>query len=220
MLTFQTHIIRSNRKTVAMQIDTHGMVVIKAPLRFPPKNIQRFIQQNKDWIQKRLVKIQQHPQTKREYKHGETFLYLGKEHIIEVGEHKSISVKDEKILFPHFLAFRMQKEMESWYIQQAKNLISTQLEYYAKQMNLSYTSVTFSDTKSSWGSCSHDNALQFNWRLIMTPLLVINYVIIHELTHTIEKNHSFFFWTKVRSVNPSYKQQIKWLKTHGNTLVV
>ncbi len=75
-------------------------------------------------------------------------------------------------------------------------------------------------TKSQWGSCTHDNKLQFSWRLIMTPITVLNYVVIHELAHTTQKNHSRAFWDVVRRHCPSYNRQRKWLKEHGNSLVV
>lgn len=149
-----------------------------------------------------------------------TFLYLGKEYTLHTGNHTSISLHEDRLLFPHVLQFRLEKEITTWYIQQARSVISNQVEYYSKHMNTIYASLKFSDTISQWGSCSRDNNLQFNWRLIMAPLLVLNYVIIHELTHTLEKNHSSNFWSKVRLHNPSYKQQIKWLQTHGNSLKI
>ena len=101
---------------------------------------------------------------------------------------------------------------------QGKNILSEQVKSYALQMKAEYKEITFSDTKSQWGRCTHDNRLQFSWRLVMAPMLVINYVIIHELSHTFEKNHTQMFWMKVRNFNPSYRQQIKWLKEHGASL--
>ncbi|SRR5258708_5002117 len=147
-------------------------------------------------------------------------LYLGKQHMVQIGNYPVISVLDDKLLFPQFLHFRMQKELLAWYIQQAREVITRQIELNAAQMKANYTSITFSDTKSRWGACSHENALQFNWRLIMAPLLVLNYVVVHELAHTQEKNHSMHFWHRVSVMNPSYRQQRKWLKQYGHTLIV
>ena len=131
-----------------------------------------------------------------------------------------IEIAEGKLFYPQAIKFRIKKEIEQWYIAQAKEIITREVKRYAKEMNTTYTDLTFSDTKSQWGRCTHDNRLQFSWRLVMTPLLVLRYVVVHELAHTFEKNHSYLFWSKVRSVNPSYKQQIKWLKENGNTLVV
>jgi predicted metal-dependent hydrolase len=129
-------------------------------------------------------------------------------------------MQGDMILFPKAAVFRVQKELTAWYIRQAREIISQQVEFYAKRMNASYTDLTFSDTKSQWGRCTHENKLQFSWRLVMAPLLVINYVVVHELVHTIEKNHSRSFWSKVRFHNPSYRQQIKWLAANGHALKV
>lgn len=149
-----------------------------------------------------------------------TFLYLGKECTLQTGNYQGIVLQEERLLFPHVLQFRLEQELTTWYVQQARKVISNQVIFYAKQMKTTYASLKFSDTKSQWGSCSHDNNLQFSWRLIMAPLLVLNYVVIHELTHTMEKNHSANFWSKVRFHNPSYRQQITWLQKHGNSLKI
>lgn len=146
------------------------------------------------------------------------FLYLGKEYILHIGNHTKIALYENRLLFPQVLLFRLEKEITTWYLQQARKVIGNQVTFYAKEMKTTYASLKFSDTTSQWGSCSRDNNLQFSWRLIMAPLLVLNYVVIHELTHTLEKNHSSNFWSKVRFHNPSYKQQIKWLQKYGNSL--
>lgn len=180
--------------------------------------IDRFIQKNQDWIKRKteLVKTKKIPT--KSYQEGEEFLYLGKKYLLKIGNYKSMQFHEGFLYLPSFLVFRAKKEIETWYITQAKKLIKTQLDYYAREMKTSYRGLMFSDTNSKWGSCTHDNRLQFNWRLVMAPLLVINYVIIHELAHTFEKNHSRSFWSKVRLYNPSYKQQIKWLKLNAHLL--
>jgi len=149
---------------------------------------------------------------------GKKLLYLGKGYILHIGNHASIALQQDQLLFPQALLFRLEKEISTWYLQQYRKVIRSQVAYYAQLMKTSYISLKFSDTRSQWGSCSSDNNLQFSWRLIMAPLLVLNYVVIHELAHTIEKNHSANFWSKVRLHTPSYRQQIKWLQKHGDTL--
>lgn len=212
-------ITRSMRRTLSLHILPDASLEIKAPFFVSKSQIDTFIEDHKLWIDKRRNVLKQKVAAQKTYTHGETFLYLGKEYALEIGNYTSIKIHGEKLLFPKALSFRAKKEMETWYIAQAKEIITAQTEKFAKEMHTSYKKIVFSDTKSQWGSCTRDNRLQFSWRLIMTPLLVLNYVVIHELAHTIEKNHSFLFWSKVRAVNPSYKQQIKWLKQHGNTLV-
>ncbi len=215
MPTFNSKIIRSNRKTVSLRILSDASLLIKAPFRVSNKDIDEFIQKNLPWIQKQTSLKRQRKIDKEE---KQELLFLGKPHKLEFGNYTSIRAHEDKILFPQALQFRMQKELTSWFIHQAQEIITKQVEWYALQMNVSYASISFSDTISRWGSCSHDNHLQFNWHLVQAPLLVINYVVVHELAHTQQKDHSAGFWSRVRLFSPSYRQQREWLKTHGSTL--
>lgn len=204
-------IIRANRRTISLHIESDGSVLVKAPRLMFEWQIKNFIKEHKDWVDKHVHRRSAVMQLKVE---GE-YLFLGKKLSLEVGDYLEIEIKKDKLLFPKALLFRKEKELSNWYIRQAREIISRQTKLYAEKMKTSFKEITFSDTKSQWGRCTHDNRLQFNWRLVMAPLLVINYVVIHELSHTMEKNHTQMFWMKVRSQNPSYRQQIKWLKDHG-----
>jgi len=218
---FETKIIRSKRRTLGLQVLPDKTVLIKVPLRISVKDITRFIDEHTGWIEKQLCHIATLPvNSKKKYKNGENFFYLGTLHTLEVGDFTEIMAKDNKILFPEFLKFRIEKELTSWYIKQAKALITEQVEWNATQMKTPYQSISFADTKSRWGACTHDNRLQFNWRLVMAPFLVIRYVVIHELVHTVEKNHSADFWSRVKVCSPSHKLQRKWLKEHGELLKI
>ena len=206
---------RSNRRTVALHIQPDATVLVKAPNRMPQRQIDSFIEEHKEWIAKRLAVVEERLKHRR---NEDEYFFLGKTLKLTPGNYKEIAVKEDKLLFPVALMFRKEKELTAWYRKQAKNIISEQVKSYALQMKAEYKEITFSDTKSQWGRCTHDNRLQFSWRLVMAPMLVINYVIIHELSHTFEKNHTQMFWMKVRNFNPSYRQQIKWLKEHGASL--
>lgn len=212
-------IIRSNRKTLSLQVLPDKQIIVKAPQFISLTDINKFIDKHTDWIDKNLLKVQARKiPSKKQYLDGEEFLYLGKVYKLKIGNCKEIMLKDDNLIYPSFLKFRIQKELNNWFMKRSKEFIHKQLEFYAGQMTTSYKSVMFSDTRSKWGSCTHDNRLQFNWRLIFAPTLALNYVVVHELAHTLEKNHSRAFWSKVRLYNPSYKQQIKWFKNHGDKL--
>lgn len=214
-----TKIVRSNRRTLSMQVLPDQSILVKAPNIISLTEINKFIEKNTFWIEKRLSELQKKGvPKKKQYHQGEEFLYLGESYSLKIGSFKEISLDGEFLLLPNFLSFRAEKEIKNWYLKKAKEVILTQLEFYSKQMGVSYKEVRFSDTRSKWGSCTHDNRLQFNWRLIFAPLLALNYVIVHELAHTVEKNHSRSFWSKVRLYNPSYRQQIKWFKQNGERL--
>ena len=213
-------IIRSNRASISLQVDDNGELIVKAPRLMPKFLINKFINEKSEWIKKALSKVNKIKNTKKNYKEGETFLFLGKEYSLHLGNYSEIFLDNNNLNFPKVLFFRIEKELRSWYIKNAKEKINQRLKLHAVKMNRNYTEVFFSDTKSKWGTCFHDNSLQFNWRLIMAPIVVIDYVIIHELTHTKEKNHSIKFWNNVKLFTPAYKQHRKWLKDNGRTLVI
>lgn len=214
-------IIRSKRKSITLQVTSEGTLILKVPLHVSKKYIDSFIVEKKAWIKQKTQELYSRNATsEKKYIKGEEFLYIGKRYILDIGQYKALTIEENYLHFPNFLQFRIQKEIASWYVQQAKEIITKRVQFYASQMRAEYALITFSDTKSRWGSCSHDNKLQFNWRLIMAPLAVIDYVVVHELSHTFEKNHTWMFWSKVRFVLPAYKQRRKWLLTFGNSLHV
>lgn len=213
-------ITRSRRRSIAIMVHKDGTVEVRAPKLVPNFVINAFIKSKSEWIKERKAFVLKNKVAPKKFANGERFVFLGREYSLEVGNYTQIELKDDKILFPVALQSKGKVLLEKWYIKQAKLLIKSQLDYYSKKMKLPYKSVMFSDTSSKWGSCTHDNRLQFNWRLIMAPVLVLRYVIIHELTHTIHKNHSKSFWGRVSEENPSFKQQIKWLKSEGHKLRV
>lgn len=209
-------IVRSHRRSLALQIERDGTVIVKAPHLIPKRFIDQFVLEHQGWIDKHSQKIV----TARSNRSENEYLYLGNKLIFTPGNYTEITVKGDKLLFPQSLLFRKNKELTNWYIREARRVITQQVEKYAGIMKTEYKEITFSDTRSQWGRCTSDNRLQFSWRLIMSPLLVLNYVVIHELAHTMEKNHSQLFWMKVRNSNPSYRQQIKWLKDNGASLTI
>ena len=94
------------------------------------------------------------------------------------------------------------------------------VDYFSKRMQTTYKHVSVADTKSRWGACTSDNRLQFNWRLIMTPPAVLDSVVVHELAHTIVKNHSKSFWSHVLHVMPGYKAHRAWINHNGAKLII
>jgi hypothetical protein len=214
-------ITRSNRHSISIQVLPGGKVRVKAPYYVPEFMVRRYIKQKWEWIDKQIQK-QKHiaSEVRRTYTEGELYYYLGKPYALTFANVSEISFQEGHLLYPRTLVFRIQTEVGNWYIREAKRIITTCLHEQSARMNVSYTSVRFSDTSSKWGSCSPDDRLQFNWRLVMAPMLVIRYVVVHELAHTKEKNHGTAFWKLVASVTPSYKQQRKWLKEQGDMLVV
>lgn len=111
-----------------------------------------------------------------------------------------------------------EKRLEAPYRQAAKEYIPKRVRFYADILQVDYGKITIRDQKTRWGSCSSSGNLNFNWRLILAPPKVLDYVVIHELCHRKEMNHSTRFWQYVESIMPDYKEQRKWLKDNGSSL--
>lgn len=220
MIIPQPQIVRSRRSSISLHITPSGKLIVKAPYLIPHFVIQQFVDSKKDWIQKSLGKIEARQPKHKTYQEDEEFLFLGKVYKLRFYSGITIVPKGDYLYFPKALVFRIKKELESWYQKQAREIITQRVVYHAKKMNASYKDIFFSDTSSKWGTCFADNRLQFNWRLVMTPLLVLDYVVIHELTHTTEKHHQDSFWRKVRLCTPAYKQHRKWLEDNAHVLQI
>jgi predicted metal-dependent hydrolase len=219
-MTNQIKIERSRRRSLTLSITPDRTILVKAPLLTPQFIIDQFVAKHTDWIEKRLTTLANAPiRGGRKYVDGETLQFLGKSYTIQTGPYTAITFSGDKLFFPKALQFRAEKELHTWYKKMAEAFITKQVEKFAAEMETTFVEITYSDTRSKWGHCTHDNRLQFNWRLVMAPTLVVHYVIVHELAHTTEKNHSRAFWRRVGKYNPSYRQSRKWLRDHGHELV-
>ena len=168
-------LIRSNRKTMTIQIKADGSVIVRVPQRISLVRVKRFVEEHREWIEKQLEKVSKTQQ-----------------------EHYSIS----------------EKEREKG-IALAKVLIPYRVAYFAKIMNFTYSRITIREQKTRWGSCSSAGGLNFNWKLVLMPEEVLDYVVVHELAHRKEMNHSAAFWNEVAKIMPDYKLYRKWLKEQG-----
>ena len=108
--------------------------------------------------------------------------------------------------------------LAAWYKNQARLILTERTDHFAQQFGLKYRSIRITSARTRWGSCSQLNALSFTWRLVMTPIEIVDYIVVHELAHVVEKNHSRAFWSQVERMLPDYRIRRKWLKTNGRLL--
>jgi len=194
-------------------------------------DIEEFIRKNSNWILKHHSRIEQAKEEtpQRVYKSGELFPFLGEQRRLDIEnkprgklttillDNDAIHVRvgtDGKSNDPAFI----RAALESWYRAQAKAYIGLRVAELAKQFGFEYERVTIKGQSTRWGSCSTKSNLNFNWRLMMTPPAAIDYVIIHELCHLREMNHSKKFWKLVARYCPDYKTWVKWFKLNGTNL--
>ena len=106
--------------------------------------------------------------------------------------------------------------LERWYREQARKRIGRRVMYFARQMGVTYGRISIRAARTRWGSCSADGNLNFHWKLVLMPPEILDYVVVHELAHRKEMNHSQRFWAEVERILPDYKARRKWLKEFGS----
>ncbi len=229
-IDFPFQIVRSKRrKTLTIQVMGDNVKVL-APKQAAEQRILDVIRQKQVWIKDKLrLHAKFAPAKPKEYINGENFSYLGKDYKLKLMSQgpQEVQLQDgylqlglkkglSDIQKPEYI----RKQLLSWYRQNAKECLLEKTEYYAKILNVQPKSVSVHQYKGRWGSCSQDKDIKYNWRIIIAPHPIVDYVVAHELCHILEPNHSPAFWKCVEGVLVDYRERKKWLKLHGLYLVV
>ncbi len=109
----------------------------------------------------------------------------------------------------------IRKLIRAWYCASAGKILAERIAFYSSSLAVNPRRVAVKEHRRQWGSCSRKGNLNFNWKLVMAPIEIVDYVVVHELSHLHHLNHSKLFWEKVASIIPDYKERRKWLKNHG-----
>lgn len=213
-------IIRSRkRKTVGLQILPDTTVKVTIPFFFPKFMVSKILDEKREWIETNQQKVL-HTHKEKKTSNG-SYLYLGRQYSVAIRpEQKELIEVSDKLYIASFNNKFLKTYLTSWYKQQARKVIVQRVNHYAKIAGLSFGSVSLTSAETRWGSCSSNRTLNFNWKLIMAPLEVIDYVVAHELAHLTEMNHSRAFWETVRKMYPLYREYRTWLKRNGDKLTI
>ena len=177
-------VIRSNRKTVAIQVNSDLSVTVRAPRSASEKDIEEILKKKEAWINRHIEKIKK----TKERLEAEPTEKLTREKVIALAE-------------------------------EALKVIPARVEYFARVIGVTYGKITIRNQKTRWGSCSSKGNLNFNCLLMLAPPEVLDYVVVHELCHRKQMNHSKAFWSEVEKVLPDYKEARKWLKEEGSQMI-
>lgn len=210
-------IIRSRRKTVAIEIDGDGRVVVRAPQRLTRAKLQEIVERKSDWIAQKKYEIEE----RRRYTGGifladDFLLLLGKKYRIKRTERmQRIEMREGWVEIPACWQYDLELKIKAWYKEQADQIIKARVEEHVRRTGLKPASIKITEARTRWGSCSNKKNLNFSWRLVLAPLSVIDYVVVHELVHLEHMNHSLNFWQRVEEIISDYREQKQWLKENG-----
>lgn len=188
-------LIKSKRYSYSIQISVEKGVIVRCPMKPSELFLKKMLTEKADWI-------------KRKY--------------------DEVCARREMLLNSVYTP-KEREELQRIYVRAAKEYFPKRVQYYVNEIywedseirretNLPYVNITIRDQKTRWGSCSSRGTLSFNWRLMLAPPRVLDYVVVHELCHIKHMDHSKEFWEMVESVLPDYKERRQWLKEHGNEL--
>lgn len=219
MLEYRIIRSKKRKKTISLLINRQGEVVIHAPIRTPVHDIDVFFRKKLPWLEKKLRDRDTSETQAKRFVSGEEFLYLGELYPLlysyKNGKRQSLELINGSFVINTDKKDICQRLFIKWYRKRASEIINERLGFYSKMLNLFPSGTKITGALYRHGSCSGKNSLSFSWRLMMAPIPVIDYVIIHELCHIKEKNHSEGFWGLVEKAMPDYRKHKKWLKDKG-----
>ena len=227
------NVFKTRRKTIGIIIDRNGEVRVHVPYYVREMQVLEVWQKKADWIVKRVNEITEKNSNSacRQYISGDKFLYLGKEYTLDIldkvsGEDEVFVQKDTiSVYISHGLPEEGKKQavkeaLIKWYRQRFTEFVRERVEKYSIQLNAAPCKVVIKNQKTLWGSCSQKGNINLNWRLMMAPVDIIDYVVVHELCHLKVMNHSKDFWNLAASILPNYQESRKWLKVNGHRLSI
>lgn len=199
------YIERSNRKTLSLSVLKDGSVVVKAPIRMRDEVIIKFVEDKQEWIKSKLFLVNKTINKFEDVVSYKSFLLYGNKYTLLASDVKRIETNDKfQIVFPQKTEpEKILKLIKSWYKKVAKQVLQDRLEYIESRIKLKSMIMKIGDSKGRWGSCNSKGVINLNFRVIMLPPAIIDYVIVHELCHLVEMNHSKNFWKLVESFLPN-----------------
>lgn len=218
--TIPVFFVRSHKaRRYILRVQPDGSLRVTVPRVGSVKVAQAFAERSRDWIAKQLQKQQQQPAHPQIWQTGTAILYRGQTitlQVIPTPTGHRVTVGDQAVPVTHIANVRPAVERHLWRLA-ARELPKHTLEL-AELHNVSIHRITVRNQRSRWGSCSRKGSISLNWRLIQAPAFVREYIILHELMHRREANHSARYWQHVAAVCPEYAQAEAWLKQHRGLL--
>jgi len=214
------HTVRRSARArrVRVNVSGEGVVEVVLPLRVPARAADDAVRELRPWIDRRLAEVAAARATVAA--RGDTVPYLGTElRLVPERGRARVRRDGDALLVPAAPAAR-RDALERWYRRQARAEIAPRLDAAVAALGRSYTKLTIRGQRTRWGSCSSSSAMSFNWRLLLAPAEVLDYVVWHEACHLVAMDHSPRFWALVETRMPGYEAPRRWLREHGRTLVL
>ena len=201
-------LIRARRRTAAIQIQKDGQVVVRAPMRLPKKEIERFLQEKESWILAQQQRMRQRQQRREQFALSDGRLpLLGKFFPLEQTDSAKPSYQDGVFCLPRGGEEQLRQQAQLLYRQIAREELTRRVAFYAPKLGVQPAGLRINGAKGRWGSCSGKNSLNFSWRLMLAPEHCVNYVVVHELCHLLERGHGSRFKALMDAFMPDWRDR-------------
>lgn len=213
----------SKRKKLTITVERDRSVIIHAPEGTSEAKIREIVKSKRQWIYEKTRHVQKfselpHPPGK-ELVSGESARYLGRNYQIEIVQNGASKIQfEQRFLIPASFSGERKTVLREWYIAKAEEKILPRVKSFARELGVEPANAKIADNRYRWGSCTAKNSVSFNWRIIKAPMYVVDYIIVHELAHLLENNHTPRFWNIVRTQSPKMEKAKLWLKENGQLL--
>lgn len=214
-------LVRTERKSIGITVERDSQVVVNAPTDLNVEEIEKHIYKKRFWIWEKLAikKDSLENIVQKQFVSGESFSYLGRNYRLQIVEGSSeLKLKNGWFVLGQKKQPKAKEVFKAWYSEHLKTKIDERLEIICKNTNIKKPDFRIMELGFRWGSCTKDGVLNFNWKIAMAPLGVIDYIIAHELVHLKIHTHNEKFWKEVAKMIPSYVEKKEWLKTQGKDL--
>lgn len=207
-------VVRSRRRTIALIITPDARLIVRAPLRAPASLIDEAVREKEAWIRKKQAEMRKRPQAvPHAYEEGEIFWFLGRPYPLHLTDDGRAAIeRTDRLVVSRNVRPDIRTAIQRWYIAEAKKEIHARCMYFSMMTGYSPQSLSITGARQRWGSCSYRGGLNFSWRLIQAPLPIVDYVIVHELVHLRQHDHSKKFWATVQELMPDYERRRTWLR--------
>jgi predicted metal-dependent hydrolase len=214
----------TDRKTTDIVIERNGIITVHPPKGYSPEQIDAVVESKRMWIYRNLAEWRDLNATAvvREWVNGETFLYLGRSYRLSLvaEQDDALKLKEGRFCLQRSLIDNGGEQaariaFEEFYTAKGLKRIGERVAFFAPRVGVTPSGVTVKDMGFRWASCTRKKKLSFHWKCMMAPAKVIDYMVVHELCHLHQRNHSAIYWNEVDKVLPDYKERKGWLKKHG-----
>ena len=225
---FPVEVIRTDRKRSASIYLDGKSIKVRVPKGLSDSLVRDLIARKSPWIKRKLKEAElTAPPKPKEFVSGETFSYLGKNYRLKVlsADIPSLKLRGGYLEVNTSSSSETQKEqvrslLLDWYREHAQKRLEEKTHRYAQVLKVEPNSVSVKDYKSRWGSCSIKGDVCYNWRIVIAPHRIVDYVVVHELCHLLEHNHSAIYWRHVERIIPDFQKCREWLKRNSERLQI